>query len=988
MPEPDFRPGANLRLRLLVVALVPLLLAVLLFAAYFAHRGVSQAEHDLRQLGSDSARHLADALAYELFAGNLVAAKRLLDFERTTRGIKAIGVRDARRWLLVSGDPQALPPLAREARDTPAAADARALFFHPVRAGAAAEADPYLGGPADRTAQAEIVLVLDRGPVQRARGRIVLAAAGMGGFSLLLAAVLAWRLAGGVSRPLHQVIRTVSALAEGEPGARAPERSAGEIGQLERGVNRLAQALEDNRRDMEGRIRDATIELRGQKQAAEAAVQAKSRFLAAASHDLRQPLHALILLVTALRERSLDPETRRLAEHIDASAAVMASLLNSLLDLSKLDAGVVQAQPACFPVIRVLGSVQRQFAPLARDRNLRLVVQPTSLWARSDPALLERILSNLVANALRYTDRGRVVIGARRDGQDGVRLEVWDTGKGIPEAHLDRVFEEYFQLGNPERHRDKGLGLGLAIVSRLARLLGSEVSVRSRLGHGSRFGLRLPRCAPVDARATAAAPPGLPLPLENALVAFIDDDQAILGAMVEVFDQWGVRLAAATDADQLLAELEALGQRPDIILCDYRLADGRTGTEAVRALRAAFGADIPAALLTGDTAPETIQAVDASALPVLHKPLKPAKLRAFLAHLLAGPDTTGGTPAPNPPRHEKNRPPPLRRRPDRGSGLLGLRQVLHRLPGRPGQPREERSQARRHLAVPRLHPGARHGAGGAYPARQRQFRPEHGRKPAAQGPLRRHPVQGRRSRQAPHLHPGRQGRGRRQSGVQGTPAVLQDRTGGSVPPGGRARGRARDQDRAHAARSAPASARTRQPDRDRRHGGDGAGHPGLFPLITSLRRRQHMAHRTPHFPRRAAFLAGLLLFALGAAWATPPSHAPAHGWRKQHDPGYVGYTGKKWDQDYGIVAGRCNREAVGAVLGGAVGGVIGSQIGKGDGNKVAIIVGTALGAVLGARAGRDMDRSDAACIGHALELARDGQRNACQTEPGVWDIRK
>lgn len=189
-----------------------------------------------------------------------------------------------------------------------------------------------------------------------------------------------------------------------------------------------------------------------------------------------------------------------------------------------------------------------------------------------------------------------------------------------------------------------------------------------------------------------------------------------------------------------------------------------------------------------------------------------------------------------------------------------------------------------------------------------------------------------------------------------------------------------------------------------------------------------MAHRTPHFPRRAAFLAGLLLFALGAAWATPPSHAPAHGWRKQHDPGYVGYTGKKWDQDYGIVAGRCNREAVGAVLGGAVGGVIGSQIGKGDGNKVAIIVGTALGAVLGARAGRDMDRSDAACIGHALELARDGQRvswsddagtqyrlrplkgystgglpcrsfeltvggrtvqrNACQTEPGVWDIRK
>ena len=180
--------------------------------------------------------------------------------------------------------------------------------------------------------------------------------------------------------------------------------------------------------------------------------------------------------------------------------------------------------------------------------------------------------------------------------------------------------------------------------------------------------------------------------------------------------------------------------------------------------------------------------------------------------------------------------------------------------------------------------------------------------------------------------------------------------------------------------------------------------------------------------RRPGLLAGLLIFALGTAWATPPSHAPAHGWRKQHDPGYVGYAGTKWDDDFGIVAGRCNREALGAVLGGAVGGALGSQIGKGDGNKVAIIVGTALGAVLGAQAGREIDRSDAACIGHALELARDGQRvtwtdasgtpyrlkplkgysdgdlpcrsfelsaggktvlrNACQTEPGAWELRK
>jgi CheY-like chemotaxis protein len=226
-----------------------------------------------------------------------------------------------------------------------------------------------------------------------------------------------------------------------------------------------------------------------------------------------------------------------------------------------------------------------------------------------------------------------VLVGARRVQRDWLRLEVWDTGKGIPAEFQARVFEEYFQLGNPERHREKGLGLGLAIVSRLARLLGSSVQVRSHMGKGSCFHLRFARCQARREDIAQPAPKHVSIPLEHALVAFIDDDESILGAMVEVFDQWGVALAAGVDGDQIRLELDDLGRRPDVILSDYRLKDGRTGIEAIATLHRAFG-PIPAALITGDTAPETIQALRQSGLPVLHKPLKPAKLRAFLSHLL------------------------------------------------------------------------------------------------------------------------------------------------------------------------------------------------------------------------------------------------------------------------------------------------------------------------------------------------------------------
>ncbi|MCP5278839.1 MAG: hybrid sensor histidine kinase/response regulator [Thiobacillus sp.] len=636
LAAPGNSPTLSLRLRILIVALLPLLVAVGLFAAYFAHRSTNEAESALTSKGRDSVRRLAEGIAFDLFTGNLPYVKRQMDLERHSIGAQSVAITDGQVWTLLSGAPGPLPDL-KQAIPLQQRKERLYFFSHPVNPPTPQESDPYLEPMTKpHVPTAYVVISMTRMPVELTRSQVGLAAAGMAFLSISLALVLAWRLSGVVSEPLHEITRTVGLIAQGNLDERVQQDSPGELGMLQQGINQMASRLEENQRILAQRIEEATAELRAQKAQAESATLAKSRFLAAASHDLRQPLHALSLLVEALQERVPEGEAKRLADHIESSATTMENLLNALLDLSRLEAGVVEARPECFPLARVLDNLERQFAPVASVKGLRLIIHRSKVWVYSDPALLERILANLISNALRYTDTGGVLLGARRVQKDWLRLEVWDTGKGIPAEFQAKVFEEYFQLANPERHRDKGLGLGLAIVARLARLLGSSVQVRSRVDRGSCFDLRFSRCHAQRTDMPKPAARTLGVPLEHALVVFIDDDESILEAMAEVFGQWGVGLAAGEDADQVRRELDELGRKPDVILCDYRLKDGQTGIEAIAILQAAFG-PVPAALITGDTAPETIQTLRKSGMPILHKPLKPAKLRAFLSHLLANP---------------------------------------------------------------------------------------------------------------------------------------------------------------------------------------------------------------------------------------------------------------------------------------------------------------------------------------------------------------
>jgi len=365
----------------------------------------------------------------------------------------------------------------------------------------------------------------------------------------------------------------------------------------------------------------------------------KSRFLAAASHDLRQPLHALNLFVAQLKAERDPAVQNRLVARIDAAVDAMNELFDGLLDMSKLDAGVLEVRRTEFPVQQLLARMETTFAAAAREKGLRLRVAPSRAWIRSDFILLERILLNLVSNAVRYTTRGGVLIGCRPRGGE-LRLDVLDTGPGIPADQRRNVFGEFYRLAAPEPARRGGLGLGLAIVERLGELLGHPVELASRLGTGSRFSVSVPQA---PARELAAEPPAAAAasadPLRGRLIVVIDDDAPVLDGMRGLLRSWRCEVVTAASGAAALARLAELGRPPDAIVSDYRLADGASGIDAIAALRSALGVAIPAFLISGDTAPEGLHAAGASGYLLLHKPVPPIALRAVLSKLLTARET-------------------------------------------------------------------------------------------------------------------------------------------------------------------------------------------------------------------------------------------------------------------------------------------------------------------------------------------------------------
>lgn len=382
-------------------------------------------------------------------------------------------------------------------------------------------------------------------------------------------------------------------------------------------------------------LEETNLQLVAARDAAERASRFKTRFFTAVGHDLLQPLHAARLTNSALDGSVKPAEQARLAGQIDHALSTIEELLRSILDISKLEAGVVQPSLGTVPLTDLFHSLVTDASPLAREKNLALTFRPTVLAVTSDQLMLRRILQNLLANAVRYTDSGAIKLAARRRG-NGVRIEVWDTGPGIADNERARIFEEFERGAASERAASAGFGLGLSIVRRTALALGHEIGVCSRIGRGTCFSVSAPLAETLGARQSVAP---IPQTVREAYgfaasrVLVIDNDASVLSAMTTLLDRWG----CASQSVRELGEVEAIvagGVAPDIVLADYHLDRGECGLDAVARLRATLRADLPAIVVTADHSSAIADEARRAGCEILCKPVKPAELRALMSHLL------------------------------------------------------------------------------------------------------------------------------------------------------------------------------------------------------------------------------------------------------------------------------------------------------------------------------------------------------------------
>jgi len=613
----------GIRARVLFLALLPSVMILVTLAGYFTYSRIAEVDVILAQRGISLARQLAPGTEFALFAGDSAALERLAQAAVREADVASVTITDARGRVV-----------AGATSSTPTNGDAVAKFTQPVLATRIETADfpEQMGSPSTLKKVGEITVAMSRTAARAHQRDLLLVGLALGSASLIIAVALALGIGNSVIRPIRRLAAAMAELSRGKRVAPLSTEGGGEFRTLNDGFNDMAARLQADTLALQTRIEDATRALMLQKDTAEEATQAKSRFIAAASHDLRQPLHAIGLFTATLQRRAQGTDLSSVVRDLAQAVSVMERLFDSLLDISKLDAGTLVAQSRSFRLEPLFAQLYAEYADAAAAKHLRLHVRPTDVVLVTDELLLHRLLSNLVANAIRYTDHGTVLVCARRRGV-AIQIEVRDSGIGIPPEKQGEIFHEFYQIGNVARDRSLGLGLGLAIVARVARLLQTEVNVRSAPGRGSMFSLRVRRgedgwvlaSTPRDA---ALAQPGEPLPS----ILVVDDDPLVLAGNKALLTELGCDVTTVSDGPGARAAVVALDRKPVLVLCDLWLSDDLSGIDLLQQLEALTKGPISGILISGDTRPETIRAAKGAGYPLLHKPVSPARLRAVLTH--------------------------------------------------------------------------------------------------------------------------------------------------------------------------------------------------------------------------------------------------------------------------------------------------------------------------------------------------------------------
>lgn len=631
----------TIRSRMLFATLAPIVLIVLVLVGVFWANRLGELDQVHQQRAKLLLNQLALSSEYGLFSGNLASLQLVVNGLQHEADVKSVAVFDATGSLLVvAGSPryQSYAEFAKAAL-SPEGATGIETHVRDVTFRKVPLDDPFAQGleseSAGPTPLGHAVIELSRDGLLKRQQEMLQLALGVGLLGMLLAGFLAIQLGEGVVQPILRVSRMISQVGSGDLLARIKETPGDPLYDLQVSLNQMAIQLAWGRDELEQRVANVTAELREKKNEAEDATRAKTRFLAAASHDLRQPTHALGMFVARLGQLPLDAPTRQLVGSVEESVRAMQDLLDDLLDVSRLDAGAVTVNLRPIALQSVLNLVQSALQPLATDKGLRLRFRPTSWWVMTDAMLLHRIVMNLVHNAIRYTESGTVLVACRlANGGEQVRVEVWDSGVGISREHQADIFKEFYQVGNLGRDRTFGLGLGLNIVERSAALLGHPLDLRSAPGRGSRFSIALPRTAtpPQKEEVGGLSDVAPVVTLAGTRVLLIEDDTSARRAVTGLLESWGCTVYGGSTTLAAMAEHD----RPsdwDVILSDYRLADGDNGLLAIERLRAYAGRIVPACLMSGDTDSALMQAAKDANLALLHKPVRPAKLRSLLRRL-------------------------------------------------------------------------------------------------------------------------------------------------------------------------------------------------------------------------------------------------------------------------------------------------------------------------------------------------------------------
>jgi signal transduction histidine kinase/ActR/RegA family two-component response regulator len=633
---------SSIRSRILATALVPVLAVVIVLVSMNAYIRLADVNEAYQQRSKLLVSQIAQSSEYGVFSGNLTHLQRASEAVLREPDVRAVTIFNADGAVLARAGASSferwvdVPTTQRAGATT---GDTIDTLTQPIVSDTVELIDDLFFtkngvGLPQTQAIGHVVLEMSLDRLHAREREIVYVSLLIGLVGTFLGGLLAVRLGSDVMAPIARVSRRIRRIEVGDFINDDPDHSRDPLRELQMGLDQMANRLAWGRDELEQRVALVTEALRIKKDEAEAATLAKSRFLSAASHDLRQPTHALGLFVARLGQLHLDGQSRQLVGHIEASVQAMQNLLDGLLDLSRLESGAVAVHSGPVNVAEVFESLRSTLEPLALAKGLRLRVRTSAHWVQTDLVLFQRIIMNLAHNAIRYTDSGTVLLACRpAGGGKSVCVQVWDSGIGISPLHQTQIFTEFFQVGNSGRDRTLGLGLGLSIVERSARLLGHPLTMRSDLGCGTRFTMCMPVIlAPVaNLESTPLGEPSL-LGLVGLRVLVVEDDAAACAAIESLLTGWGCKVSAVQTEVQARA-LMVNGVVPQVIVSDYRLGQGTNGLQVISALRNLAEHPIAACLMSGDSDANLLQAAKVAGLTVLHKPVRPAKLRAFLRRM-------------------------------------------------------------------------------------------------------------------------------------------------------------------------------------------------------------------------------------------------------------------------------------------------------------------------------------------------------------------